>query len=107
MESRFDSSGNEKRGIDEQLDELAASIRKLSKNRKKHLQELMEKKVYTVEETAELLHVAPITIRRAIKAGKIKAFRVGPGVRSPLRISYAEIERLLGSNALDDQDKIS
>lgn len=105
MESRFDSSGNEKRSIDEQLDELALSIRKLPKHRKKHLQELMEKKVYTVEETAELLHVAPITIRRAIKAGKIKAFRVGPGIRSPLRISFIEIERLLGSDTLSEQEK--
>ena len=37
--------------------------------------------LYTVEETARLLRVSPITIRRYIAAGELEAVRVGRGVR--------------------------
>jgi excisionase family DNA binding protein len=37
--------------------------------------------LYTVDETARLLRVSPITIRRYIAAGQLEAVRVGRGVR--------------------------
>ena len=36
---------------------------------------------YTVDETARLLRVSPITIRRYIATGQLEAVRVGRGVR--------------------------
>ncbi len=37
----------------------------------------------TIQETAQLLKVDPITIRRFIADGRLKAIRVGRGVRVP------------------------
>jgi excisionase family DNA binding protein len=37
--------------------------------------------LYTVDETARLLRVSPITIRRYIASGELEAVRVGRGVR--------------------------
>ena len=49
----------------------------------------------TVKEFAEKTRLSPATIRRAIKAGKITAFRPGAGKKSPHRIPEIEIERLM------------
>ena len=37
--------------------------------------------VYTVDQVAELLHVAPRTVRRWIESGTLKAHRIGRLVR--------------------------
>lgn len=50
--------------------------------------------ILTVEEFAKLLKVTPQTIRKAINVGRIQAFRVGPGKKSPYRIYQSEIERI-------------
>jgi len=41
--------------------------------------------VYTVSQAARILQVEPITVRRKIAQGKIKAFRLGDGI-GPYRI---------------------
>lgn len=53
---------------------------------------------YTVQEMANMLKVSIITIRRAIKAGRIQAFRVGSGAKSPYRIAGTEIDRIMVMN---------
>lgn len=37
--------------------------------------------LYTVDEAARLLRVNPITVRRYIAAGKLRAVRIGKGIR--------------------------
>lgn len=51
-------------------------------------------KFLTVEEVADRFMVNPATIRKAIRMGKIYAFRPGAGKKSPYRISETEVERL-------------
>jgi excisionase family DNA binding protein len=41
----------------------------------------MEKEVYTVDQIAKILQVNPMTIRKLIKAGKLKTLRVGRLIR--------------------------
>lgn len=55
----------------------------------------MEGKFYTVEEFAKKLNVCQHTIRRAIQAGRIHAFRPGIGKKSPYRIYESELTRIL------------
>jgi len=45
-----------------------------------------ETSFFTVDELAKHLRVHPITIRKYIKNGRINAFKVGYGKRSPWRI---------------------
>ncbi len=58
----------------------------------------------TVRETADLLRVAPITVRRWIASGRLAAVKVGRGVR----IRREAVEGLLtpvGARVLDDPDE--
>ena len=54
-----------------------------------------EKRIYTIEELAKLLQLSPLTIRRAVKAGKIKVIRLGSGEKAPIRITSVEVEKIL------------
>lgn len=54
----------------------------------------MLEKHYTVEEIAEIFRYHAQTIRRLIKAGRIHAFRLGKGKKSPYRIMEQEVHRL-------------
>ena len=56
----------------------------------------------SIKEFAQKLGVHPNTIRRAIKSGRISAFRIGSGEKSIYRISSNEINRL----SLIDLEKI-
>ncbi|MCK5019455.1 MAG: hypothetical protein KAS32_20520 [Candidatus Peribacteraceae bacterium] len=58
------------------------------------MMENMEKEYHTVSEVAFKFDVCTRTILNGIKAGKIRAFRVGPGKRSPFRIHHSEIQRI-------------
>lgn len=53
-----------------------------------------ENEFYTVNETADLFHTHPTTIRRAIKQGFLIAIRLGLGKKSPYRISRKSIEAI-------------
>lgn len=48
----------------------------------------------TVNEAAEILRLTPWTVRKAIREGRIKAFKVGSGQRSVYRINAIEIQRM-------------
>ena len=49
----------------------------------------MEQKAFSLKEVASILGVHPETIRRAVKAGKLKAAKIG----KDYRISKPELER--------------
>jgi excisionase family DNA binding protein len=53
----------------------------------------MERRWITVRETAELLSVHPMSVRKWIDAGKIKAIRLGRSIRVDLRVLEADLER--------------
>lgn len=53
----------------------------------------LERKALTVQEVAEMLAVAPLTIRRAIKCGKIKAMQMAPNGR--YRIAVEELNEFI------------
>lgn len=55
----------------------------------------MNGEFYTVEEFAKKLKVPKTTIRKAIREGRIHAFRPGIGKRSPYRIFESEFTRLI------------
>src|SRR5437763_14995426 len=48
---------------------------------------------FSVEEVAKILHVSIITVRRLIREGKLKAFRMS--VAGPYRITQEELDRLI------------
>jgi excisionase family DNA binding protein len=54
----------------------------------------MSQEYYSVTEFSVLMGVHPLTIRSAIRKGRIIAVRVGSGKKSPYRIPHSEIERL-------------
>ncbi len=49
----------------------------------------------SVDEFAEKVRMCPQTIRKAIRKGKINAFRPGIGIKGPYRIPETEIDRIL------------
>lgn len=54
----------------------------------------MTQAFYSIKEFAEIVRLKPKTIWKAIRAGKISAFRIGNSRRSEYRIAASEIERL-------------
>lgn len=50
--------------------------------------------LFTVKELAAILMVHPSTVRRAIKCGRISAFKVGVGKKATFRIFKSELERM-------------
>lgn len=48
----------------------------------------------TIKEFAILLRIHPNTVRRAIKSGRISAFKVGQGKKSSYRVARSEINRI-------------
>jgi excisionase family DNA binding protein len=55
----------------------------------------MEGEFYTVREFARKLKVPESTIRKAIRCGRIHAFRPGIGKKAPYRIYETELTRIL------------
>jgi len=54
----------------------------------------MDQDFYSIKEFAAKLSVSHQTIRRAIRHGRISAFRVGYSDRSTFRIPHSEIARM-------------
>jgi excisionase family DNA binding protein len=48
----------------------------------------------SIKEFASLIHVHSNTVRNMIRCGKLNAFRLGKGKKSPYRISRTEINRM-------------
>lgn len=61
-----------------------------------------QKEYLSIKEFAILICVHQNTVRRAIKNGKISAFRIGSGKRASYRIARCEINRV----ALVDLEEI-
>ncbi len=49
---------------------------------------------YSIKEFAVKLSIHSNTVRRAIKSGRIAAFKVGSGKKSTYRIAHSEIGRI-------------
>ena len=48
----------------------------------------------TIAQVAEALQVSPMTVRRYIKSGRIRSFKLGQGIKAAVRIKREELERL-------------
>lgn len=59
---------------------------------------------FTVKEFAELMKVSEITIRRAIKSGRIHAFKIGSTKNATLRIHEGQIARLMILDVIVEND---
>lgn len=64
------------------------------------------KEFYTLMEFAEKVRIHPSTVRRAIKQGRIQAFRVGIGSRSSFRIPVTEVSRICEMDMMQLIEKI-
>lgn len=62
------------------------------------------KQVVTLREAADLLSVSTLTIRRAIKTGKIRAFQFNP--KGPYRIAMDEIGKFISRSTYNRPPKI-
>ena len=63
----------------------------------------MEQRAFSLKEVASILGVHPETIRRAVKAGKLKAAKIG----KDYRIAKSELERYfqaMGGTSLFEND---
>ena len=56
-----------------------------------------EKRYLTIEQAAEWGNCSVVTLRRRIWEGSLRAARIGPTTRSPIRIDPLELERWLSS----------
>jgi excisionase family DNA binding protein len=101
MESRIDAPGDEPGGsgdgsLKERLDKLAEDIKKLPPERIESLEKLIrasKKQVHSIQDVADILGVSKDTVRRAIKAGRLRAFQLVP--RGMMYISQEELDRYL------------
>jgi excisionase family DNA binding protein len=64
----------------------------------------MEQRAFSLKDVATILDVHPDTIRRAVKAGKLKAAKIG----KDYRIAKSELERFFqakgGGSLFGDED---
>ena len=82
----------------QRLDKIAEGIRNLPHEKIDQLERLlhaMGKKVVSIKEAAEILDISLDTVRRAIKAGSLKAFQLNK--MGNWKIPLNEIERFMGS----------
>lgn len=55
---------------------------------------MSEREFLSIKEFAQLIGVHPNTVRNAIFSGRIYAFRVGSGGKSPFRIPRTEVQKM-------------
>ena len=63
-----------------------------------HIVKFMGKRALSLKETAKMLNVSPDTVRRAIKSGSIKAFRLNKA--GDYRISIEELDQFMSGGKL-------
>jgi excisionase family DNA binding protein len=56
---------------------------------------MIDERVYTVKEVASLLKMHEESVRRIVKQGRMKAFRIGNGPRAEIRITESAIREFL------------
>lgn len=66
----------------------------------------MEDDFLSIKEFANYIRMHPNTVRRAIKKGKLNAFRVGNGKRACYRIPKSETNRLALLNLEEMMERI-
>ena len=97
MESRINPPrDDEDSSIEDRLDKLAEDIKKLSPDRVEKLEKLvksMGKQVLSLKEAAEIFGVSVDTLRRAIKAGSLRAFQISK--LGNWKVPIDEVERFL------------
>lgn len=98
MESRKHIQDNDKdRGVKQQLDKLAAEIKKLPPDRIERLEKLVrsmaDRQTVPLKEAAEILGVSIQTLRRAIQSGDLRAFQIVKA--GNWLVQMEEIERLM------------
>ena len=80
----------------QRIEKLTEELNSLSTEKLDKLERLLgaiEKKVFSIKETAEILDLSVDTIRRAIKAGSLKAFQIHK--MGNWKIPMEEIERFM------------
>jgi excisionase family DNA binding protein len=102
MESRKRASNPKNGSIKKKLDKLAEDIKKLPQDRKEKLKELIRNPAYTTKEAADRLGVSFSTVRRLMKTGEFKFFRVGNSVR----IASSEVDRFFNMVTLKEASGI-
>ncbi len=54
----------------------------------------MDKEYYSINEFANLFSISEHIVRKGIKEGKIRAFKLSESIRSPYRIHKSEVYRI-------------
>jgi excisionase family DNA binding protein len=103
MESRKRASHHEDGSIKEKLDKLAEDVKKLPQERKAKLQEAISQQAFSPQAAAVMLGVSLSTIRRLMKTGEFKFFRIGT---KRIRIAAEEIDRFRNSVTLGEAAKV-
>lgn len=65
----------------------------------------ISEKFYTADQIAEMWGRNIDTIRRLLRSGKLKGFRSGPGKRSPYLVSETELNRYIGKNGTNGENR--
>lgn len=89
-------SDSSKKRIKERLERITEEINNLPDEKIDQLEKLLQaigKKVVSIKEAAEILDLSLDTVRRAIKAGSIKAFQLNN--KGNWKIPIEEIERTM------------
>ena len=81
----------------ETMDRLKILLQELVPDRQTELLRLLQQKVYSVEDVSNILGVHPETVRRAIRNGRLQAFRVAGAKRGALKITQEELDRFMAS----------
>lgn len=89
-------SNKDKKNLKSRLDKLKEDIENLPPEKVEKVEKLMHmmgKKVLSIKEAAEMFDLSQDTIRRAIKAGSLKAFQLNK--MGNWKIPIEEIERFM------------
>mgnify|MGYP001584573979 CR=1 FL=1 len=89
----------------ETVERLNTLVSKLDLARQEEMSNLLNKKVNSVDDVANILGVCEETVRRAIRNGRLKAFRVAGAKRGALKITQEELDRFMGQGITGEPAK--